>query len=137
MHAVNLITDPAEATTCSTRAVLKRRRECLVKLPGPGDRLRCVSFCLSQWYHYLSIVRINPFRPMPSHSATESFRLTLKSSASTSLLGSPQTFFTRARTRSRWPCARVERSQQRNVYSSRFYCVERIKQQQVGSVNIA
>ena len=44
IHVVNLITAPAEATTCSARAVLKRRRECLVKLPGPGDRLRCVYF---------------------------------------------------------------------------------------------
>ena len=55
MHAVNLIIAPAEATTCSARAVMTRRRECLVKLLGPGDRLHCVCFCLSRWYHYLSI----------------------------------------------------------------------------------
>ena len=30
------------------------------------------SFCLSLWDHYLSIVRINPSRPSPSHSATDS-----------------------------------------------------------------
>jgi hypothetical protein len=37
----------------------------------PGARLFCM-FCLSRLYHYLSIVKINPFRPSPSHSATES-----------------------------------------------------------------
>jgi hypothetical protein len=29
-------------------------------------------FCLSQYYHYLLIVQINPFRPIPSHSTTGS-----------------------------------------------------------------
>jgi hypothetical protein len=38
---------------------------------GARFLLCCICFCLSRWYHYLSIVQINPFRPRPSHSATE------------------------------------------------------------------
>jgi len=39
---------------------------------GPEARLCCIRFCPFRWYHYLSIVQINLFRPIPSHSATES-----------------------------------------------------------------
>jgi len=35
-----------------------------------GSRLCCIYFC-SRWY-YLSIVQINPFRPSPNHSTTDS-----------------------------------------------------------------
>lgn len=36
----------------------------------PGAQLRCVWFCVSRYYHYLSTVQINASRPSPSHSAT-------------------------------------------------------------------
>jgi hypothetical protein len=57
------------------------------KLPGPGGpkrgrrpRMCSLCFCISRWYRYLSIVQINPFRPSPSRSATDSqsFRFSVK-----------------------------------------------------------
>ena len=54
------------------------------KLPGSATgkraRLYGVRFCLSPKYYYLSIVQMNPFRPSPSHSPTESksFRFCVK-----------------------------------------------------------
>jgi hypothetical protein len=42
---------------------------------GHGVQLCCICFCLSQSYHNLSIVQINPFIPSPNHSATESCSL--------------------------------------------------------------
>jgi hypothetical protein len=51
--------------------------------------------CLSQQYHYLSIVQINPFRPSPSHSATESqsFRFGVKIFRRSALVGRPKKIF--------------------------------------------
>ena len=40
------------------------------KLPGPNSI--AYGFCLSRYYHYLSILQISLFRPSPSHSATDS-----------------------------------------------------------------
>ena len=48
---------------------------------GKGSaRPTCICFCLSRCYHYLPTAQINPFRPSPSHSATErqSFRFSVK-----------------------------------------------------------
>ena len=49
-----------------------------VKLPGLigaagglETRQFCACFCLSNQYHYLSIVQINHFRQSPSHLATQ------------------------------------------------------------------
>jgi hypothetical protein len=59
--------------------------------PGP-DYVAYVSL----WYHCLSTVQINPFRPSPSHSATDSqpFRLILKifSRSALDLGGGPKFF---------------------------------------------
>ena len=68
-------------TTYSAVETVGRSR---YKLPRPGSPgspgPTCLCFCLSRWYHYLPIVEINPFRPIPSHSATESqsFRFSVK-----------------------------------------------------------
>ena len=47
---------------------------------GHGAQMCCKRFCISSWYQYLSNVQMNPFTPIPSHSATESqsFRLSVK-----------------------------------------------------------
>ena len=37
-----------------------------------GAQLCYICFCIYWWYHYLPIVQINPFRPGPIHSATDS-----------------------------------------------------------------
>jgi hypothetical protein len=37
---------------------------------SPGALIRYIYFCLSRYFHYLSIVQINPFRPSPNYSVT-------------------------------------------------------------------
>ena len=43
-------------------------------------RLFCICFCRSQWYHYLSMVQIDPLIPNPNPSATksQSFRFSVQ-----------------------------------------------------------
>ena len=59
---------------------------------GPGARLCCICFCLSRYYHYLSIVQINPFSPSPSQSGTvsKSFRFSVKIFSWSALSGWPE-----------------------------------------------
>jgi hypothetical protein len=74
---------------------------------GPGAGLFGTGFDVCRWYYCLSIVQINPFRPSPSHSATESqpFRHIIRLLAGPPLLGArKKIFFTSARTRLRQPC---------------------------------
>jgi hypothetical protein len=78
----------------------------------PRARLFCTCFCLSLQYHYLSTVQINPFRPSPSYSATESqsFRFTIKIFSRSTLAGAGEggrkNFSTEAPTRSQRPWSR-------------------------------
>ena len=65
--------------------------------------------CLSRYYHYLSTVPINPFRPNPSHSATDSLSdfVEIFLAGLHLLGGAGEVFFppTEARTPSRQPCS--------------------------------
>ena len=73
---------------------------------GPGPYC-CRCFCLSLYYHYLSTVQSNHFRPSQSHSATESqlFRFSVKIFSRSALAGGPEkNFFTVTRTRCRLLC---------------------------------
>jgi hypothetical protein len=56
---------------------------------GPGARLCSICFCISRQYHCLSTVQINPFRPSPSHSVTDSqsFRFSVKIFSRSALIG--------------------------------------------------
>jgi hypothetical protein len=69
-------------------------------------KLCYVCFCLSRYYHYLSIVQINPFSPRPSHSATESHSLLARRGKGESGGGGEKMFLTGARTCSQlpWSC---------------------------------
>jgi len=39
---------------------------------GPGPRICCICFCILWYYHYLSVVQINPFIPSHSHTVNKS-----------------------------------------------------------------
>ena len=54
---------------------------------GSGSRLCCICFCLSRQYNYFSIAPINPFRPVPSHSAADNLRYTVKSFSQSGFVG--------------------------------------------------
>jgi hypothetical protein len=60
-----------------------------------GAGLYFTHSCLSLQYHYLSIVQINPFRPRPSHSATESqsFRFSVKILSRSAVAARPEESF--------------------------------------------
>jgi hypothetical protein len=62
---------------------------------GPGAPLCCTYFCLSRYYHYLSTAQINPRRPNPSHSATDSlsFPLSVEIFNRPALAWGPKIFF--------------------------------------------
>jgi len=62
---------------------------------GPGAFLCCLRFCLSLQYHYLPTAQINPFRPRPNPSATnsQSFRFSVKIFSHPLLLEGPKFFF--------------------------------------------
>ena len=67
----------------------------------------CICWCFALLYHYSATVQINPSRPSPSHSATDTqFFLFRVKSLSLSALDGPheKKFSTRARTHSRRPC---------------------------------
>ena len=70
---------------------------------GPGARLYCTYFGVSALYWYLSVVQINPFRPSPSHSATQSqsFRFSVKIFSRSALAGGARKKIWGARTRCR------------------------------------
>ena len=71
---------------------------------GQGARLCCKFSCFARQYHYLSIVQINPFRPSPSHSATDSLAdLVYRFLTGPPLLGDPETFIAGAQARVRLP----------------------------------
>ena len=61
---------------------------------GPGHD-SCICFCIFWYYYYLLIVQINPFRPRPSHSTTESriFLFSLNIFSWSTLAGVTKIFF--------------------------------------------
>lgn len=59
-------------------------------------------FCLSQYYHYLLIVKIDPSGPSTSHSTTGS-QISCKIFCWSALVGGSKIFVTRAQTHSWWP----------------------------------
>jgi hypothetical protein len=63
------------------------------KLPDP-DRATS-DFCLSRWYHYLSIGQINPLIPKPTHFATDnrSYHLVASFFKQSALTRRPESFF--------------------------------------------
>jgi hypothetical protein len=92
-----LVTSPKTADTVPSRGGGSR-----YKLPGgrgsvrgPGARLSCTRFYLSQRYQYMSTVQINPFRPSPSHSAIEiqPFRFSVKNFSRSALIGGTEKYF--------------------------------------------
>ena len=66
----------------------------------------CIWFCLSRYSRYLSIVQINPFRPHPSYSATNtvSSRFNAKIFSLPAVTAGLGFFLTGPQTRSRRPC---------------------------------
>lgn len=78
----------------------------LYELRGFGARLRCICFCLSRYYHNLSVLQISLFRPSPSSSVDQSFRFSVNIFSPSAFARGPDFFFflTRVRTHSRLRC---------------------------------
>lgn len=73
----SFVTSSAPGWQAGTHTQYRRdREEAGTKYQGATGR-KGVRFCVcrSRKYHYLPIAQINPFRPSPRHSATQSFQL--------------------------------------------------------------
>jgi len=80
LSSVPLVTSSAPDRQAGTHTQYRRdRADAGTKYRGAAGR-KGTRFCIcrSRKHHYLPIVQRNPFRPSPSHSATQSFQFSVK-----------------------------------------------------------